>query len=142
LASILRRDWACVALVALARNRSTKACRWARRSSCALLLCLDRLALQGLLLVALALETRVSAAPERQFGAVEMEDVVGDIVEEIAIMADDEDRRWAALQIIREPQYALEIEIVGRLVEQQQVGLGEEHRSKRHAHAPAAGIFG
>ena len=34
LASIFRRDWACVALVALARKRSTKACRCLRRSSC------------------------------------------------------------------------------------------------------------
>ena len=29
--------------------------------------------------------------------------------------------------------------MVGRLVEQQQVGLGEQQRGKRHAHAPTAG---
>jgi hypothetical protein len=34
LASILTRDWACLALDALALKRSTKAWRWARRSSC------------------------------------------------------------------------------------------------------------
>ena len=32
--SILSLDCACVALEALARNRSTKLCRWARRASC------------------------------------------------------------------------------------------------------------
>ena len=37
LASILMRDWACVAFDALARKRSTKACKWARRSSCFLI---------------------------------------------------------------------------------------------------------
>ena len=33
-ASILSRDWACTAFDALARKRSTKACKCARRSSC------------------------------------------------------------------------------------------------------------
>ena len=32
--------------------------------------------------------------------------------------------------------------MVGRLVEQQQVGLGEQHGGERHAHAPAAGEAG
>ena len=38
-----------------------------------------------------------------------------------------------------EPQRAFEIEVIGRLVEQQQIGLGEQSRGQRHAHAPAAG---
>ena len=45
-------------------------------------------------------------------------------------------------EIILEPQRALEIEIVGRLVEQQEVGLGEQSRGERDAHAPAAGKGG
>ena len=43
------------------------------------------------------------------------------------------------LQPRLEPERAFEVEIVGRLVEQQQVGLGEQGRGQRHAHAPAAG---
>ena len=46
-----------------------------------------------------------------------------------------------AREIILQPQRAFEIEIVGRLVEQQQIGLGEQHAGERHAHAPAAGKF-
>ncbi len=46
------------------------------------------------------------------------------------------------LQIVDEPQHAFEVEVVGRLVEQQEVGLREQHRGERDAHAPAAGIFG
>ena len=40
-----------------------------------------------------------------------------------------------------EPQRAFEIEIIGRLVEQQQIGLGKQRRGQRHPHAPAAGEF-
>ena len=40
-----------------------------------------------------------------------------------------------------EPQRAFQVEIVGRLVEQQQVGLGEQGGGERHPHAPAAGEF-
>ena len=43
--------------------------------------------------------------------------------------------------MILQPQRAFEIEIVGRLVEQQDVRLGKQHRGERHAHAPAAGKF-
>ena len=38
-----------------------------------------------------------------------------------------------------QPQGAFEVEIVGRLVEQQQVRLGEQGRGHRHPHPPAAG---
>ena len=43
--------------------------------------------------------------------------------------------------MLLQPERAFEIEIVGRLVEQQQVGLGEQRGGERHAHAPAAGEF-
>ena len=66
--------------------------------------------------------------------------MVADRVKHVAIVADDQDGRGVALEIIDQPERALEVEIVGRLVEQQQVGLGEEHGRQRHAHAPATGI--
>ena len=71
-----------------------------------------------------------------------MQDVIGHRVEQIAIMADDKDRRRIMGEIIDEPERAFEVEIIGRLVEQQQVGRGEEHRGERDAHPPAAGEFG
>ena len=43
--------------------------------------------------------------------------------------------------MILQPQRAFQIEIVGRLVEQQQFGLGEQRGGERDAHAPAAGKF-
>ena len=68
-----------------------------------------------------------------------MEDLLGDVIEQVAVMADDENRRLAGLQIVGEPQHAFEVEIVGRLVEQQKVGLREQHRRERDPHAPPAG---
>ena len=106
-----------------------------------LLLLLGRLAGKDLLLVALALEARIAAAPQGQLSAVEVEDLLRDVIEQIAVMADDENRRRAGLQIVGEPQHAFEVEIVRRLVEQQDVGLREQHRGERHAHPPAAGKF-
>jgi hypothetical protein len=61
--------------------------------------------------------------------------------EQVAVVADEEHGVRIAREIVLQPERAFEIEIVGRLVEQQQVGLGEQHGGERHAHAPAAGKF-
>jgi hypothetical protein len=45
-------------------------------------------------------------------------------------------------EILLQPQRAFEIEVVGRLVEQQQIRLAEQHARQRHAHAPAARKIG
>ena len=104
-----------------------------------LLLLLDELHLQHLLLAALAFEAGVIAAPQGQPGIVEVEDVIGHFVEQVAVMADDEHGRGIMGEIVDQPERAFEIEIVCRLVEQQDVRLREEHGRERHAHAPAAG---
>ena len=43
------------------------------------------------------------------------------------------------LQARFQPQRAFQVEIVGRLVEQEQIGLGEQRGGERYPHAPAAG---
>ena len=63
------------------------------------------------------------------------------IVEQLAVVADDQRGVRIFLQPRFQPERAFEIEIVGRLVEQQQVRLGEQRRGERHPHAPAAGKF-
>ena len=68
-----------------------------------------------------------------------MKDVIDDLVEELPVVADEQQRVAIAAQEIGEPQRGFEIEVIGRLVEQQQLGLGEEHAGKRDTHAPAAG---
>ncbi len=61
--------------------------------------------------------------------------------EQVAVVADDDDGVRILAQIDFEPGSAFEIEIVGRLVEHQQLGLREQHAAERCAHAPAAGEF-
>ena len=56
-------------------------------------------------------------------------------------MADDQDGAAIALEEVLQPHHAFEVEIVGGLVQQQQIGRREQDRRQRHAHAPAAGKF-
>ena len=92
-------------------------------------------------LAPLAFEGGVAAAIERKLGAFERQDPVDRIVEEIAIVADHDHRARVAGNVIFEPERPFEVEIIGRLVEQEQVGLREERCRERHPHAPAAGEF-
>ena len=56
-------------------------------------------------------------------------------------MADDDHGTRIVGQMVFEPERAFEIEIVGRLVEQQQIRGGKQRGRKRDAHPPAAGKF-
>ena len=58
--------------------------------------------------------------------AVELEDPAGHVVEEVAVVGDGDDRAGVLLQRPLQPGHRLGVEVVRRLVEQQQVGLGEE----------------
>ena len=91
---------------------------------------------------ALFLERRIGALVERQLAAIEMQDLVDRGVEQVAVMADDDHGARIIRQMVFQPQRAFEIEIVGRLVEQQQIGRGEQRRRERDPHPPAAGEFG
>ncbi len=67
-----------------------------------------------------------------------MQDVLHGVVQQLAVVADDEGGVRVFLQPRLQPQGAFQIEVVGRLVQQQQVGLREQGRGQRHAHPPAA----
>ena len=70
--------------------------------------------------------------------AVELEDPAGDVVEEIAVVGDDQDRARIALEVAFEPGDGLGVEVIGRLVEQQQVGRFEQEPAQRDAPLLAA----
>ena len=69
--------------------------------------------------------------------AIELEDPAGDVVEEVAVVGDDQDRARIVAQVPFQPGDALGVEMVGRLVEQQQFGLLEQQLAQRDA-APLA----
>jgi len=71
--------------------------------------------------------------------AVELEDPARDVVEEIAVVRDGDDRTLVGLQVVLEPGDGLGVEVVGRLVEQQHVGLLQQQAAERDTAALPAG---
>ena len=69
----------------------------------------------------------------------EVGDPRDDRVEEEPVVRDEDDRVRVLGQVAFEPVARVEIEVVGRLVEQQQAGLLQQQLRQRDAHLPAAG---
>ena len=121
----------------------------ARRGGDPLLLARERL-LARLLLAALLRQPlllllqpgRIVALVGDAAAAIELEDPAGDVVEEVAVVGDDQDRAGIVAQMAFEPVDRLGVEMVGRLVEQQQVGLVEQQLAQRDAAALAARQLG
>ena len=84
-----------------------------------------RRSIQRLTLGSLPGERRVAAAIKRELAGIDVQDPVDGIVEQVAVMADDDDGSRIARQVIGQPQRAFEVEVVGRLIEQKQIRLGE-----------------
>ena len=82
---------------------------------------------------------RVVALVGDAASAVELEDPAGDVVEEVAVVGDRDDRALVLGQVLLEPRDRLGVEVVGGLVEQQQVGRPQQQPAQRHAAALAAG---
>jgi hypothetical protein len=73
-----------------------------------------------------------------QLAAVEMGDRLHRAVQQAAVVGDDDGRAGEACQPAFQPQRRLKVEMIGWLVQQQQVGVGEQRRGECHAHPPAA----
>ena len=80
---------------------------------------------------------RVVALVGNAAAAVELEDPAGDVVEEVAVVGDDQDRARVAAQMTLEPGDGLGVEMVRRLVEKEKLGLLEQELAERDA-APLA----
>ena len=70
--------------------------------------------------------------------AVEFEDPLGHVVEEVAIVRHRDDGGRIRLEILLQPRDRLGVEMVGGLVEQQHVGRGQQQPAQRHAALLAA----
>ena len=64
---------------------------------------------------------RVVALPRDAGAAIELEDPPGHVVEEVAVVRDRDDGAREVVQEVLEPGDRLGVEVVGRLVEQQQI---------------------
>ena len=63
---------------------------------------------------------------------------VRDFVQKAAVVGDDEHGALPRRQEELEPRECVHVEVVGGLVEEEQVGLGEERERERDSHAPTA----
>ena len=114
-----------LALLALARFFSTK------RSSCALRSALASLcgrvapreAFLGHVLAVVAGITVETAI-------FELQDRTGDGVEEVAVVGDDEDGAPRPLDEVLQPLYGAQVEVVGRLVEEDEIGSSISRRAR------------
>ena len=63
---------------------------------------------------------------------------LGDLVEEVAVVGDNQERAGVLAQLAREPVAGGAVEVVGGLVEEQVLGAADERLGEGHAHLPAA----
>ena len=83
-----------------------------------------------------------AAGGKRDLALVQMRDRFHRAIQQAAVMGDHEGRAGKARQPGLQPHRRFQVEVVGRLVQQQQVRVGEQRRGQRDAHAPAAGKLG
>ena len=112
------------------RTHSSSRCSVRRRAS-------SRLCSRPEALLLLLQPRRVVALERVALAAVELEDPAGHVVEEVAVVGDRHDGARVVLEELLEPVDALGVEVVGRLVEQQQVRPAEQQPAQGDA-APLA----
>ena len=118
----------------LAFCRTHSSSDWSRSRELGVLLALDGEALLLLLQVG-----GVVALVGERAAAVELEDPLRDVVQEVPVVGHREHGARVLRQVLLQPQHALGVEVVGRLVEQQQVGGLEQQLAQRDAAALATG---
>ena len=102
----------------------------------------DVLECPGVALLALAVVGGVVAAERGQPAVAEFPDPVDGRVEEGPVVRRDQQRAGALAQVVLQPLEGVEVEVVGRLVEQEQVGVRDDQAGQRRAGLLAAGHRG
>ena len=80
---------------------------------------------------------RVVALERIAAAALDLQDPAGDVVEEVAVVGHDHHRAGVVVQRVLQPGDAFGVQVVGRLVQQQQVRLLQQQPAQRDA-APLA----
>jgi len=82
---------------------------------------------------------RVVALPGYAVTAVELQDPARHVVEEVPVVGDRDDRALILLEVVLQPGHGLGVQVVGRFVEEQDVGFLEEEPAQGHPALLAAG---
>ncbi len=83
----------------------------------------------------------VVARVEMHAAIPDLDDFVDRDVQEIAVVRDQHEGERVVGKILLQPVACFQIQVIGGLVEQQQVGFFEQQFGERDAHLPAAGKF-
>ncbi|SKY83302.1 30S ribosomal protein S5 [Mycobacteroides abscessus subsp. abscessus] len=70
---------------------------------------------------------------------VQLEDPLGHVVQEVSVVSHGQDGTRVSSQVLLKPQHALGVQVVGGLIEQQQVWLRQQQLAQRHPAALATG---
>src|SRR5262249_5043949 len=81
---------------------------------------------------------RIVAFPRDALPTVELQNPSRDIVQKVSVVRDGDDRAFVFLQVLFQPTHGLGVQMVGRLIEQQYIGLFQQQAAQRHAAALAA----
>ena len=84
-----------------------------------------------------AFEEVVVACVGNQLFVIDMHDVVAYVVQQVAVVADHENGVAEAFEMLGQPQHGLEVEMVRRLVEDQEL-RAEMHRARDRHTLPLA----
>ena len=86
----------------------------------------------------LFLERIITARIQRQLPTLEVQDVIDHLVQKVALVTDHYQCCGIGLEEILQPERRFQIEVVGRFVQQQDVGFGKQERAESDAHFPSA----
>ena len=74
--------------------------------------------------------------------AVQLQRPFGHQIQEVAVVGHQDDAAREGLEVVLQPRHRLGVEVVGRFVEQQHVGLGQQQPGQGHAALLTAGQVG
>ena len=83
----------------------------------------------------------ITAGEAQQPAAVEFADARRELVEEGAVVGDEQHGARPGADAVFQPLDGDDVEVVGRFVEQQQIGLADQRLGEAHPAAPATGQF-
>ena len=75
----------------------------------------------------------IVALPGNSMAAIELEDPLGDVIEEVPVVGHGDHGARIFLEVALEPRYRLGIQMIGGLIEQQHVRLRQQQPAQRHA---------
>ena len=83
----------------------------------------------------------VVAGIDADLAIVHVGHVGADLVQEVPVVADDDHRALVAVEHVLQPADRIDVQVVGGLVQQQHVGVGEQRLRQQHAQLPAGRDF-